>query len=1115
MAIKGKHVPVKLGLLGDPFTQQYCELLKLPELFGDMILGCGVVLRCSAPPHCLLDNPYSYQLNATGGTEPYNYTVVSGTLPTGLNLNNSTGEVSGTPTIDQQIENVTFGVEDADSDSSQCSVTFYVSAKLAITTTTLPDANVGVAYSQQLAADGGNLPLTWAVISGSLPAGLTLSSGGLISGTTSNPGTYNFTVRTTDAGVQTDDQAYTLNVSAQVLPLFAWNPSETAQLLPEQTGTTRASGAAVTDHEGIIRQALDGEQRFKNARRVENLVITSSEDITVSAWQKTFATADSPTLLTFNQQFGSLLQSLETVEGKTYIVTADIRNISNNANIQFRHVNSATGSSQPITIDGTQKRYSTQFLGRTGGGVVSVGVNDTNAAGHGQIEITNILIEESTGRADVTTPSSYVSVGVFRENVLQYSNDFTQSYWINDSTAIYVGPVVGPDGSTAHEFTLDPSPNDFVRHFVTSSEIGGPTDYVCAVYVRQGATNSATHARLTTNAGGWNTGESKKVALTSEWQRITDVKITSIDSGTNRASYMVTSRDEAGVSDPDCLGNVQISFAQFELGDISTDRIYTNGAPGRDYGNGMGINGVDGVRYFPTTNGNTVADGTQGQPELVTNGDFATDTSGWTAARDATFANSPIGLIRVEETITNSPQAYQELTLVSGNTYVLEYIAGPKSSGGGDHEIRVSDNINTGSVFSQIVSANSRGKIQFTADANTQYVSLFAIASTGAGEYCDFDLISVKRYIAGSDTGIVTPGVGTPLPNIAALQEPAATNICTNSNPDTNWTVAQASITEDAAIAPDGTATASLINGTTDNTDHGIYESNTTDFVINDDYVVSTYVKKGTMQYVSLRGESSVVSPPRYPHICFDFDSESIDANDQVNDSGYEYAGNGWYRIWLTWTSAIASTGNSVVALSNVSTAPDSLEAIGNSWPGTTDDSVYVWGQQVESGTVPTSALKTEGTAVSRATDTPITSALTTPQTEGMAIYIAPEALQQVASGSTAIIGFDAVTATQGLMYRATGSQNVRSNDGVTTINTGNILTTTDAIAVRWGSGVFEIGRRTAGAWVWSGEAVYDGDFISDDLVALAVSIKDIYKYAETSIYDVDLGTSWIESNYP
>jgi hypothetical protein len=62
-----------------------------------------------------------------------------------------------------------------------------------ITTETLPNGGVGVAYSQTLTATG-DTPITWNIETGSLPNGLTLSTAGVISGTPTIIGTSSFTV---------------------------------------------------------------------------------------------------------------------------------------------------------------------------------------------------------------------------------------------------------------------------------------------------------------------------------------------------------------------------------------------------------------------------------------------------------------------------------------------------------------------------------------------------------------------------------------------------------------------------------------------------------------------------------------------------------------------------------------------------------------------------------------------------------------------------------------------------------------------------------------------------------------------------------------------------------
>ena len=81
-----------------------------------------------------------------------------------------------------------------------------------ITTTSLPDTVVGIAYSVTLEAAGGNGDYTWSVLSGSLPAGLTLSATGTISGTPTAIGNFTFTVNVTD-GHLSDSQSLSIKVT--------------------------------------------------------------------------------------------------------------------------------------------------------------------------------------------------------------------------------------------------------------------------------------------------------------------------------------------------------------------------------------------------------------------------------------------------------------------------------------------------------------------------------------------------------------------------------------------------------------------------------------------------------------------------------------------------------------------------------------------------------------------------------------------------------------------------------------------------------------------------------------------------------------------------------------
>lgn len=102
------------------------------------------------------------------------------------------------------------------------------SASLAITTTALPGGTLGAAYSTALTADGGTLPHTWSLASGSLPPGLALSAGsGEISGIPTTTGTFGFTVQVSDASSPAQSATKSLSIAVTAAPPLAslWTAS--------------------------------------------------------------------------------------------------------------------------------------------------------------------------------------------------------------------------------------------------------------------------------------------------------------------------------------------------------------------------------------------------------------------------------------------------------------------------------------------------------------------------------------------------------------------------------------------------------------------------------------------------------------------------------------------------------------------------------------------------------------------------------------------------------------------------------------------------------------------------------------------------------------------------
>ena len=92
--------------------------------------------------------PYSSTLTASGGTTPYTWSISSGSLPSGLSLNTSTGVISGTPTATG-----TFAFTAQVSDSSNPEQT--TSQALSITINTQASSSIWPANTVPGVADGG------------------------------------------------------------------------------------------------------------------------------------------------------------------------------------------------------------------------------------------------------------------------------------------------------------------------------------------------------------------------------------------------------------------------------------------------------------------------------------------------------------------------------------------------------------------------------------------------------------------------------------------------------------------------------------------------------------------------------------------------------------------------------------------------------------------------------------------------------------------------------------------------------------------------------------------------------------------------------------------------
>ncbi len=168
------------------------------------------------------------------------YTFMASGLPPGLSISSS-GTISGTPTTSGTY-NYSVTVTDSVGNNGvvNCSVTVYPPLTLACASS---NAEIGLAYSSALVANGGVPSYTYSIYSGSLPPGLSLNtSTGAITGTPTTQGTYNFTAQVEDSN---GDIATNSNCSITVAPALALAcASSSAEVGVPYSSALVASGGA-------------------------------------------------------------------------------------------------------------------------------------------------------------------------------------------------------------------------------------------------------------------------------------------------------------------------------------------------------------------------------------------------------------------------------------------------------------------------------------------------------------------------------------------------------------------------------------------------------------------------------------------------------------------------------------------------------------------------------------------------------------------------------------------------------------------------------------------------------------------------------------------------------
>lgn len=236
------------------------------------VVATPLSITTTSLPDGTFASSYSQTIATTGGDGSKHFSISSGNLPPGLNLDSTTGTISGTPS-DHSSYSFTITATDLTGSTSQ-NYTLNIQSgnnpNATITTTSLHAGQINMPYNGQgpqtkIESAGFNNLQSWSVTTGDLPTGMTLTSQGssaLIDGTPTASGNFTFTVATDD-GVNNQVKQFTIAIRPTPPPptktkVVITSPADGASLGGGDqlvTGTVSPAGA-------IVQVSIDGQAPY-------------------------------------------------------------------------------------------------------------------------------------------------------------------------------------------------------------------------------------------------------------------------------------------------------------------------------------------------------------------------------------------------------------------------------------------------------------------------------------------------------------------------------------------------------------------------------------------------------------------------------------------------------------------------------------------------------------------------------------------------------------------------------------------------------------------------------------------------------------------------------------
>lgn len=317
----------------------------------------------------------------------------------------------------------------------------------------------------------------------------------------------------------------------------------------------------------------------------------------------------------------------------------------------------------------------------------------------------------------------------------------------------------------------------------------------------------------------------------------------------------------------------------------------------------------------------------------------------------------------------------------------------------------------------------------WTLDFSTGTPSGYTLTRASTGTYVDS-----SGYVASASTDVARLTHNSSGSRLGLLVEGQKANIFQRSGEFENayWNNVNSTTCAGVAspTAPDNSTDAAELKETATTGIHNRGVSAVT--VTNAVHTLSVYVKKQSRRYVGLQIWGGLPVVNRYS-VIFDLDSNAafsaqISTGTPAGSYGSENVGSGWYRIWITMTTGSTAV-YPFVFMSDRAGFTGTVSSDQPEYAGSTSESVYVWGAQLEAASTPSSYIPTTTASVTRSADLAhvLDSSITSWGDPGaLVVHFYPPGqagtLISTDDASTAQVGIEASTTTAARAFWSSGS---------------------------------------------------------------------------------------------